>query len=187
MRKFQLRGLCHVRHTNVANKMNSSSEITSKITQGAQANKTGNSLEMFVRQTLENNGYTAFTGSKKQLFDNRKIIGGKQYAPQVPVGNSIYESPRKCDFMVFNQEKFPDSLIIECKWQESPGSVDEKYPFLYFNIVKTGVPTIVLIDGDGYRVAAKNWLSSMAHKEKALTNVWTMSEFQKAVNNGFLS
>lgn len=166
--------------------MNSLSEITNKLTQGAQANKTGNSLELFVQQALENNGYTLFTGTKNQLFNNRKNIGGKQYAPQVPVGNSIYESPRKCDFLVLNQDKFPDGLVIECKWQEGAGSVDEKYPFLYFNIVKSGAPTVVLIDGGGYRKAAKNWLSSMAHPDKALTNVWSMSEFQKAVNNGFL-
>ncbi|MGB8368506.1 MAG: PD-(D/E)XK nuclease superfamily protein [Limisphaerales bacterium] len=33
--------------------------------------------------------------------------------------------------------------------------MDEKYPFLYFNIIKTGVPTVVLIDGGGYKPAAK--------------------------------
>jgi hypothetical protein len=54
--------------------MNSLSEITNKLTQGAQANKTGNSLELFVQQALENNGYTLFTGTKSQLFNNRKKI-----------------------------------------------------------------------------------------------------------------
>jgi hypothetical protein len=35
-----------------------------------------------------------------------------------------------------NQTKFSDGLIIECKWQESAGSVDEKYPFVVLNIKK---------------------------------------------------
>ncbi|MFH1357565.1 MAG: PD-(D/E)XK nuclease superfamily protein [bacterium] len=163
--------------------MNSSSEIT----HGAMANKTGNSLEKYVKDQLEANGYTPFPLQyKKQLLENRKSIGGKQYATQAPVGDSIYGSKRNCDFFVINPDKFPEGLVIECKWQQVAGSVDEKYPFLYFNIVKTGVPTIVLLDGGGCKKSAKEWLKGMAHKEKALVAVWDMAEFQKQVNNGFL-
>lgn len=112
------------------------------------ANRTGNSLEKFVKDLLEANGYTPFPlHYKKQLLENRKSVGGKQYATQVPVGESIYGSQRNCDFFVINPDKFPEGLVIECKWQQAAGSVDEKYPFLYFNIVKTGVPTVVLLDG----------------------------------------
>ncbi|MDP2637026.1 MAG: hypothetical protein Q8P03_00205, partial [bacterium] len=63
------------------------------------------------------------------------------------MGLTIYETVRKCDFFIVNRELFPDDLIIECKWQQSGGSVDEKYPFLLFNILKTGIPTIILLDG----------------------------------------
>ena len=53
--------------------MNSSSEIT----HGAMANKTGNSLEKFVKDHLEACGYTPFPlHYKKQLLENRKSIGG---------------------------------------------------------------------------------------------------------------
>jgi hypothetical protein len=150
------------------------------------ANKTGNSLEKFVKDHLEACGYTPFPlHYKKQLLENRKSIGGKQYATQVPVGNSIYESKRNCDFFVINPDKFPDGLVIECKWQQVAGSVDEKYPFLYFNIMKCGVPTIVLLDGGGCKPAAKAWLKSVADPKRALIAVWDMVEFQKAVNNGY--
>jgi hypothetical protein len=64
----------------------------------------------------------------------------------VPIGPSIYETPRYCDFLVINRAIFPDFLIIECKWQQSSGSVDEKYAFLLFNILKTGIPTAALLD-----------------------------------------
>ena len=68
---------------------------------------------------------------------------------------------------------------------QSSGSVDEKYPFLYFNIIKTCVPTVVLIDGGGYKPAAMKWLKDQAGKTGALNGVWTMAEFHKEVNNGF--
>jgi len=164
--------------------MNSSSET--KKTGGGQANKTGSTLELFVERMLEDNGYTPFPNHKAQLFDNRKTVGGKQYSSHVPCGTSIYESPRKCDFLIMNQDKFPEGLIIECKWQQSAGSVDEKYPFTLFNIIKIGVPTIILLDGGGYKKTAKKWLKEQVNLSKALIGVYSMAEFQALVHKGFL-
>lgn len=153
---------------------------------GNRANHTGNTLEQFVEDKLIRCGYTLFPNHRDQLFANRQAVGGKQYSKQVPCGTSIYETQRKCDFLVLNQEKFPDGLIIECKWQQSNGSVDEKYPFTVFNILKIGVPTIILLDGGGYKPAAMRWLKGQANPTRALTGVYNMAEFQTLVNNGFL-
>ena len=163
--------------------MNSSSEITSG---GTRANKTGNRLEKFVEHQLKDSGYIEFWDHKEQIFENRKTVGGKQFAKQVPCGMSIYETKRKCDFLVLNPDKFPDGLIIECKWQESNGSVDEKYPFTLFNIIKIAVPTVILLDGGGYKPAAMKWLKDQVGSDRALIGVFNMSEFQTKVNNGFL-
>lgn len=141
---------------------------------------------MLLESCLDQKGYREFLGHKKQVFDNKLAVGGKQYAKQVYVGKSIYETNRKCDYLIFNQELFPDGLIIECKWQESPGTVDEKYPYQYFNIIKTGVPTVFLLDGEGYRKAALQWLKSEAHDKCALNHAWNMKEFQENVDKGFL-
>jgi len=167
----------------VEKKQNSSSET---ISSGSHANRTGNQLESFVEDILKRHDYKEFWDHKEQIFTNRKAVGGKQYAKQVPCGTSIYESKRKCDFLVLNEKKFEDGLIIECKWQQSAGSVDEKYPFTVFNILKIGVPTIILLDGGGYKKAAMEWLKSQASPDRALTGVYNMAEFQKLVNNGFL-
>jgi hypothetical protein len=164
--------------------MSLSSEII--LVSGTKANHTGNRLEKFVRAALHETGYVEFLTQKAQAFQNRKAIGGKQYIQQLRVGETIYDTVRKCDFMVINRAKFPNDLIIECKWQQSSGSVDEKYPFLYFNIIKTGVPTVVLMDGGGYKPSAMAWLKDQVSKTGALIGVWTMAEFQKQVNNGFL-
>lgn len=167
--------------------MSLSSETTEKTNFGGRANKTGNRLEMFVESILKAEGYEEFWNHKEQVFANRKSVGGKQYAKQVVVGDSIYGNKVRCDVLVLNKDKFPDGLIIECKWQQSKGSVDVKFPFNVFNIMKIGVPTIILIDGGGYSKKSFEWLKGQAGAERALIGVYTMSEFQTKVNNGFLS
>ena len=163
--------------------MSSSSEI---ITGGTYANQTGNALERFVENELKEHGYTEFINHKDQVFALRHAVGGKQYSKQPYCGQSIYDTARRCDFLVLNQTKFPESLIIECKWQEVAGSVDEKYPFAVHNIMKIGVPTIILIDGGGYKKAAFKWLKEQADPKRALIGVYTMAEFHKIINKGFL-
>lgn len=165
------------------NKMNSSSETMSS---GSFANKTGNALERFVEHSLQEHGYTEFNNHKEQVFAMRDTIGGRQYVKQAKCGLSIYDTVRKCDFLIINHDKFPEGLIIECKWQQSSGSVDEKYPFAVHNIMKIGVPTVVLIDGGGYKPAALKWLKEQAGDNRALIGVYTMAEFQKKINKGFL-
>jgi hypothetical protein len=54
------------------------------------------------------------------------------------------------------------------------------------NIEKSEVPTIVLIDGDGYKKQAFDWLRSQVSPDRSLIGVYTMKEFQKLVNGGFL-
>jgi len=164
--------------------MNLSSET---INSGKKANKTGKTLEVFVERLLQDNGYQYLeTPDKKQCFTNRKTIEGKKYSTQVPCGTSIYETYRKCDFIVMNKDKFKNCLIIECKWQQSSGSVDEKYPFTVLNIFKIKVPTIILLDGGGYKKGAMEWLKSQVIISGYLIGVYTMQEFTKKVNNGFL-
>lgn len=163
--------------------MNSSSETTSS---GTRANKTGGRLESFVESALKEYKYVEFWDHKEQVFANRKTVGGKQFAGQVKVGDTIYGTERIADFLVLNPDVFPEGLIIECKWQQSAGSVDEKYPFLIFNIVKTGVPTIILLDGGGYKKNAEKWLRDQVDPFRSLVGVYTMSEFQRKVNDGLL-
>jgi hypothetical protein len=163
--------------------MNSSSEITSG---GSRANKTGNNLENFVESALQRFGYAESASSKNELFVARGGMEGKQYGKQVPCGESIYGSSRRCDFLIINPELFPDGLIVECKWQESSGSVDEKFPFTVLNVGKVGVPCVILIDGGGYKEAAFQWLKEQVDPTKSLIGVYTMMEFQKQLNIGFL-
>jgi len=105
---------------------------------------------------------------------------------QVSTGDTIYETERKSDFLVINRDRFRNDLIIECKWQKSKGSVDEKYPFLIYNIIRTGIPTVIILDGGGYKRAAMEWLKENVNNRGSLIGVWTAAEFETEVSAGFL-
>jgi hypothetical protein len=154
---------------------------------GTRANKTGSRLESFVVHTLIQDAYTEVQEEKLQAFSSRKVLDGRQFAQQVYIGDTIYNTARSVDFLVINKECFPDGLIIECKWQQSAGSADEKYPFLVWNINKAGVPTIILIDGGGYKPNALEWLKDQASPGSSLIAVYTMVEFPKAANDGLFT
>lgn len=160
--------------------MNFSSQIMNN--GGSLANHNGRNLENFIKQILLQNNYKECTKSKTAILNNRINITEKLFMPQVYVGDTIYGTKRIVDFFILNKNLFPEGLIIECKWQQSKGSVDEKYPFLVLNIIKTKIPTIVLIDGGGYKPTAMQWLKEQAAPNNILMAVYTMAEFQKAIN-----
>ena len=72
-------------------------------------------------------------------------------------------------------------LVIESKWQQSTGSVDEKFPYLVLNIKsRTPFKTVVVLDGGGYKPNAAKWLR--AQTDDKLIHVFDMAEFHKWVN-----
>ena len=77
-------------------------------------------------------------------------------------------------------------MIIESRWQTSSGSVDEKYPYDVLNIqTKYATPTILILDGSGYRKGAENWIRAQAGSGNLLL-VLNMQQFTEWVNNGNL-
>lgn len=124
-------------------------------------------------------------GSNFEDFVNFYLCKYKQdYLYQYHIGETIYGTKRKVDFFVKPNLKYKNGLAIECKWQKSKGSVDEKYPYLCECIEYNRVPTIIIIDGGGYKLGAFNWLKKQVEKRKYLLNVCTMNEFQIETNNG---
>lgn len=68
-------------------------------------------------------------------------------------------------------ERYGFDIRIECKWQQSAGSVDEKLPYLYLNTIEA-MPEkhiVIIIDGDGFKEGAKKWLRD-AVKDKKYTD-----------------
>lgn len=149
-----------------------------------RANYTGSQLERFVECSLQSQGYQKCDDGK-WLLRNYKTLTGRYYATQACVGEAFYKDKKRyVDFLVVNNEAFCDALIIECKWQESVGSVEEKFLYLVECIKKTKIPTIVLLDGDGYSLGAQSYLKSAVDGQFFLY-VWEMKHFQKALTSEF--
>lgn len=98
------------------------------------------------------------------------------FVAQYPIGHSIYGLPLQTDFWISGAPGYPNGLAIEVKWQQSQGSVDEKFPYLALNIKQCyPCPALVIADGGGQRPGALQWLRGQA--EGNLLGVFTLAEF----------
>ena len=87
--------------------------------------------------------------------------------------------------MVFHPHRWPDYLCIQCKWQASAGSVEEKFPFEIECIAQGPFPTIIVLDGGGYSNGAHQWLLAQRGKRK-LIDVYDMTEITRMHMQGRL-
>lgn len=147
---------------------------------GKTANKTGKALEEFITHRLEESGYTFVD---KKNWKTARYLDQPIYTRQLYLCQSIYGTPVYGDFVIFHPEKYPHCLILESKWQQVAGSVDEKLPFLVKNIKeKFPADAIVIIDGGGFKKGAIEWVKKEIGGR--LLNVFSMVDFQKWVNKG---
>ncbi|MCF4968762.1 PD-(D/E)XK nuclease superfamily protein [Nostoc sp. CMAA1605] len=156
------------------------------MTPGARANQAGKILESNVDAVLTAYEYFQI-GSHitKEYLLNASLLN-KRYGKQVSIGNGIYNTALKVDFYVIGTPTIPGGLIIECKWQESGGSVDEKFPYLNLNIQEYyPAPTIVVIGGEGMRGGAIDWLKQQVKHNHNLIAVYTLDRFIAWANKNF--
>jgi len=160
------------------------------MTQGGRAVTSGNVLERTTEGTLLGHGYcqVGINVPKKQLLGLLLSQNNlpKRYARQVYIGQGIYGTDIYVDFYVIGSSAINSGLIIECKWQQTGGSVDEKLPYLNLNIQQCyPVPAIVLIDGGGMKPKAVNWLSTQTASNQNLLAVHNLTSFITWSNNNF--
>ncbi len=148
---------------------------------GRRANQTGANLEEFICSLIQRAGYDPVD---PHHFRVAQCLHQPIFAQQYLCGVDIYDKPRKCDFVLFDGQH-DDLLIIESKWQQASGSVDEKFPFLVETIAASGIDTLIVLDGGGYSAEAAQWLRAQAGK-RHLLHVFDMAQFQIHVNDGKL-
>jgi hypothetical protein len=159
---------------------------------GKSANTTGNLLEVAVQTVLSNKGFEilGYSGWLK----NPEAYGTELLLKNVPFV-TIYGHKGNTEFLLVS-EKYNLRIRIECKWQQSNGSVDEKLPYLYLNTIEA-MPEkniMILIDGEGFKVGAKAWLKK-AVETKLYTQpgnndanimVYSLAEFFTWANKTFV-
>ncbi|MEM7184029.1 MAG: PD-(D/E)XK nuclease superfamily protein [Spirochaetota bacterium] len=160
--------------------------------QGTKGNVTGNLLEQTVRLVLQDKGFSLVRyrdwEKKPDSFGNELLLANVPFT-------TVYGHKGNTEFLLISQE-YNIRARIECKWQQSSGSVDEKLPYLYLNCIEA-MPeehVIVLIDGDGFKEGAIRWLKQAVAEQKYITQenqnkliqVFDLKGFITWANNTFL-
>lgn len=146
--------------------------------QGRKANNNGRFFEQLISQSLRSRGYAE--------CGNAPPVASKPFFVPQSKGRfeSIYGIPMTVDFYVWHPEKFERGLIIECKYQETGGSADEKFPYTVLSLKKTGVPAILLLIGAGAKRKAVDWC--IRQQSTALTVFTSVEAFLHRANGGLL-
>ncbi len=150
---------------------------------GAIANRQGNILEQQVRQAFVSHGFREVSFAEyRNLISLERLPLGVPF-PDLLVRRvpylSIYGHRGVTEFLAYSESRGLN-IRIECKWQQSQGSVDEKFPYLYLNCIHAMPESeiILLIDGNGYKPGALNWLKQAAASQPVKQiHVFNLVEF----------
>lgn len=127
-------------------------------------------MEDFIRNLLVRSGYDYV---RPHLFQAARCLEQPIFSAQYPAGADLYGKDRKCDFILYHPARYPRALILESKWQQSSGSVDEKFPFLALTIKESRLDTIVVLGGGGYSAGAERWLRRPARIACCMSLTWS--------------
>jgi len=152
-------------------------------TGAGKANRTGQTLEKQVERLIVDRGYIWLPTNR---IEASRILKQPFYTHQFPISKSLYEGKdTRADLILYHPEKHPEFLIIECKWQQSKGTTEEKLPYLVLNIKKNyPYETMIIIDGGGHSQGAIKWIQKQ--EGGRIKIVCNMSKFMRFVNNDFI-
>lgn len=146
------------------------------MTQGGAANRQGKVLEGTVVPTFKSRGFEVVPHS---LWTKKPSnYGADLLLTNVPY-TTIYGQRGYTEFLV-KSDRYNLNVRIECKWQQSSGSVDEKLPYLYLNCVEAIPETdiIIIAGGGGMKPGAIPWLKSAIDQYKYLALGTQMKNIQ---------
>lgn len=167
---------------------------------GTLANYSGSTLEKTIIGTLVSKGfllisYRDYENYLKRHGEQKTVdkYGTELLLRNVPF-QTIYNHPGNTEFLL-QSERYNLEIRIEAKWQQSSGSVDEKFPYLYLNCLEAMPESeiMIIVDGGGAKAGAINWLrnavkkkiySDEKTKEKNI-KVFNLTEFIAWVNKRF--
>jgi len=162
------------------------------MTQGALASNQGGMLESTVKSVLQRHGFelVAYSAYSKRP----EKYGAELLLTNMPYDTIYIPHKGKTEFLLVSK-RYGFRIRIECKWQQSNGSVDEKLPYLYLNCIETMPEShiIIVIDGEGWKKGAVEWLKTAVAKKKYMTvknadkmiQVFNLQEFITWANRTF--
>lgn len=126
--------------------------------QGTLANNNGKVVETMLEPLFIKNGFVIF--SNKEFSTKDPLTLPQRYVVKEAPFTTIYNSAGRTEFVIVDQTPPFRRIRVESKYQASTGSVDEKYPYMFLNAVEQypEKEIILIVDGDGYKPGARDWL-----------------------------
>ena len=160
-------------------------------TQGGTANRQGRVLEKTIIPTFEARSFEIVKYSDWMKKPDK--YGSEILLKHVPY-TTIYGHRGYTEFLA-QSKRYNLNHRIECKWQQSSGSVDEKFPYLYLNCIEAmPEPNIIIIaGGGGMKQGAIPWLKRVVLERRYLPvgaaekniQVFSIEEFLLWANQTF--
>lgn len=94
------------------------------------------------------------TGSQYRRLIGRYVLAaygprGVEVYEEVPLGTSIIGKQRRVDLLVYEARR-AKPFALECKFQDSPGTVDEKIPYALQDLETMPLPGVIAYAGGGF-------------------------------------
>lgn len=149
--------------------------------------KSNKFLEQTIIPVLQKKGFSVASFINWQ--NSKDKYGDELLLLNVPY-TTIYGHKGRTGFLL-KSKKYNLEIRIECKWQQSAGSVDEKFPYLYLNCIEAmkEEKIFIILDGNGYRKEAKQWLKNSIEnnkyknkENKKCITLFNLTEFLSWVN-----
>lgn len=84
---------------------------------------------------------------------------GVRIYDEITVGSSILGKPRRIDLLVLETET-KKALAVECKYQDSFGTVDEKIPYALDDLQALRMPGVIVYAGVGFSAGVLHLLKA---------------------------
>lgn len=142
--------------------------------QGQKASVNGAKFEDVIEEVIKNSlKVPSHKWSERGYTSPLPITTDNILFKNVPY-ESIYGTKCRSEFLLRYNGR---AIRIECKYQESPGSVDEKLPYLMMNFTQKvdEEETIIITHGEGFRDGAISWLRESCKDTKC--KVFDLLEF----------
>ena len=78
---------------------------------------------------------------------------------EVPFGKTIIGKNRRVDIVLI-EESSRTAMAIECKYQDSLGTADEKIPYALEDVAKIGMPVCLTYAGEGFSEGIRHMLAA---------------------------
>lgn len=104
---------------------------------------------------------------------------GVRLYEEVPLGTSIIGKQRRVDLLVL-EPATARALVVECKYQDSSGTADEKIPYALDDLKSLRVPSVVAYAGQGFSEGVLHLLQSSSLAAYCLPDPTLTSQARRA-------